>query len=136
MTRRDDWQARLVAYLARCAGVPWRPGQYDCALFVAGAVEAMTGRDLADGWRGHYRSTRAGLRLVRGSGYPDHIAMVADMLPEVAPALAQPGDVVQLAVTGTEAQLGILHGARAYLAAKDGGLRTVSRAAVVRAFGV
>lgn len=56
MTRCEDWHARLAAYVFDAGRTPFAYGSHDCALFAAGAVEAMTGTDLAAGWRGIYRT--------------------------------------------------------------------------------
>jgi len=80
MTRLPNWKKRLTAYLAEVVDRPFKPGQHDCALFVAGAVQAMTGDDLAKGWRG-YRSLTAGRRALAKRGYSDQVALAASMLP-------------------------------------------------------
>ena len=54
MTRLDNWQTQLSDYLTHCYTTPFRYGQLDCGLFVAGAIEAMTGVDVATPLRGKY----------------------------------------------------------------------------------
>lgn len=91
--RYPDWQARLVAYLSATAALIQEPGVHDCALFPAGAVEAMTGVDLAADWRGTYSSFEEGLNALKAAGFADHIDLVARHFAEIAPAFAQAGDL-------------------------------------------
>ena len=118
MTKRiSGWQARLAAWLASISRTPFQPGQHDCALFAAGAVEAMTGVDLAAGWRGRYHTLRGGIRVLRRAGYADHIALARSHFPTTATPRA--GD---LAVVDTpEGQaLGVVQGLYIYAPATVG----------------
>ena len=83
LQRRADWRPRLTEYLARVAGARFRPGQHDCALFAAGAVEAMTGHDPAAEWRGTYRTLEEGRVVLAGQGYADQVGLVADLFQAV-----------------------------------------------------
>ena len=131
--RHADWRGRLTTYLSQTAMRPFRPGRNDCALFVAGAIEAMTGEDLARGWRG-YRTLSEGRGTIADAGFEDHVALVADLLPEVAPAFAQVGDVAVL--PGDEATaLGVVQGENVFCLAPQG-MVLVSRLEIQRAFRV
>lgn len=134
MTRRADWKARLVDYLAASAQRPFRYGQHDCALFAAGAVAAMTGTDHADGWRG-YGDLPSGLRRLRAAGHDDHVAFVASILPEIHPVRAMPGDVAVMPGDGGVAALGIVQGAGVY-ALRPQGIAVLPRGQMLRAFRV
>jgi hypothetical protein len=133
--RLPDWRTRLEDYLARVAGQPFRPGRHDCALFVAGAVEAMTGEDPAAAWRGAYRSLDAGQDALQAAGFADHVALVAAACEEVPPALAAVGDIAVLPGAGKGAALGLVQGAAVYVL-HPGGLGLVNRLHVERAFRV
>ena len=132
--RRPDWQARLTAYLSQCAREPYQLGQHDCALFAAGAVEAVTGVDPAAQWRGRYQTKAQGLLALKRAGHSDLIAATAAALPEIAPAFAAPGDIacVDDPVTGLPA-LGVVQGELIYVLREDG-LGLVARAMMQRAF--
>jgi hypothetical protein len=93
LVRRPDWRSRLDQYLAACARRKFDAGRHDCALFAAGAVEAVTGTDLAAEYRGRYRTIRGGKRIAGG----DHVALAASLLPSRESVLhARPGDIAVL----------------------------------------
>lgn len=131
MQRLPDWRARLRTYVETSARQPFRPGRHDCALFAAGAVEAITGVDPAEGFRGAYRTLEDGFALIRDAGFADHIDMVARSFVEVPPIMAQVGD---LAVVEEDA-LGVVQGPMVYVLRLDG-IGLVSLAVAKRAFRV
>lgn len=135
ITRRLDWRPRLSAYLAELAGQSFRPGRFDCALFVAGAIEVMTGHDFAAAYRGAYRSIEDGLSDLAEAGFSDHVAFVAAHLPEVHPAFAQAGDVAVVEENGAPA-LGLVQGEYVYVVLPSKGLGLLPRTALLRAFKV
>ena len=63
--RLPNWRPRLAEYVATTADRPFAPGDHDCALFVAGAVAAMTGEDPAEGFKARYTTIKGGLRVLR-----------------------------------------------------------------------
>ena len=95
MTRRDDWRGRLAAELARQHREPFEWGKQDCAIGLAcGVVEAITGVDLARGYRGKYRGPKAAVNLMREAGAHSLTEFVAGFLPQHGhPAQAQIGDI-------------------------------------------
>ncbi len=117
LTRTPDWQSSLSAYLISTYTVPFRYGQLDCGLFVAGAIAAMTGVDVAGELRGRYRNRReafAAIQAMCGSAsmgaIADHLARQFEIV-EIRVLMAQRGDAVQLQ-SGRRASLGIvaMHG--------------------------
>lgn len=134
LTRRADWRARLNAFLLRAAPRKFSPGRHDCAIFTAGAIQAMTGHDFAAEWRGKYRKLHTGQAKLQEAGFADHIDLAASLLPEVAPSFAKVGDVA--VIQGAEdLALGIVQGAGVYCLTPDG-LTVVSRLKMLRAFSV
>jgi hypothetical protein len=124
------WQSRLTDFLRENHRRPFEPGRWDCAIWAAGAVEAMTGEDHLRGFRG-YRTIAEGKRRLQEKGFADHIAYVAAHLPEVPPAFAQPGDVAVI-----EGQsLGIVQGANVYFFGVNG-FGTLPFTVIERAFRV
>lgn len=126
-----DRLSLLIAYAADAGQRSFRPGRHDCALFAAGWVKLVTGRDLARGWRSTYHSLRRGQQLMQDAGFTDHVAFAAAHLPEIAPAFAQVGDV---AVLETQA-FGIVAGEMVYCLLPEG-LGLVPRDAMRRGFNV
>lgn len=100
IARRPDWLPRLEAALARARFRPFRWGVQDCCLFPADCVRAMTGVDLARGWRGRYRSLRGALRLLAEcggvEGLAERCAAPYGIPGWPAAAQARRGDVVLL----------------------------------------
>ena len=124
------WRKRLTDFLREHHARPFAPGRWDCAIWAAGAVEAMTGEDHLRGFRG-YRTIAEGKRKLQAKGFDDHVAYVASLLPEVPPAFAQPGDVAVLAGQS----LGIVQGANVYVFGVNG-FGTLPFTVIERAFRV
>lgn len=118
MMRHPDWKLRLMQYLGEAARSPFVPGQHDCALFVAGAVEAMTGIDYARPFKGRYTTLKGGLRVLREAGFADHAALAAAWLPEIAPAFAAPGDLAVIETPDGPA-MGVVQGEGIYVLTVD-----------------
>lgn len=134
MNRHPSWRTRLGAYLADAARTPFVEGRHDCALFAAGAVLAMTGKDPAARFRGRYRTTKGGLRVLRRAGYHDHLALAEAHFEEVPPAFARVGDLA--AVPGADGPaLGVVQGERIYVLRPEG-LGSVSLLQATRALRV
>lgn len=131
--RLPDWRQRLIDYVVATAAEPFAPGKHDCALAAANAVKAMTGRDFARGFRG-YRTMAEGQRKLRAKGFADHIALAAEHFEEVAPSLAQVGDIA--VVQGDDGlALGIVQGELIYVTARNG-RALVPLTSAIRAFRV
>jgi len=92
--RAGDWEAALGAFLAACEGRPYAWGEHDCALFAAGAVQAMTGADPAAAFRGRYRSKRGAAKALRELGAGTLEATIDGLFETITPAFAQRGDLV------------------------------------------
>ena len=96
MTRRADWEARLHDYIASLAEAEFRWGKLDCALFAAGAVQAMTGADPAARYRGHYTTARGSVRALRKWGAGTLPATIDALFEPIGPAFARRGDLVMV----------------------------------------
>ena len=130
MSRLTDWEARLNAYIERVAGDDYAYGRHDCGLFCAGAVQAMTGDDPAEVFRGAYDDVVSAAQALRDKGAGTLVATVASLFDEKPPAFAQRGDIVW-----NGAAIGICFGPVA-LFVSDGGLTRVARSEWERAFSV
>lgn len=135
LRRLPDWRPRLTAYLRAAAGRSFEPGRHDCALFAAGAVQAMTGVDPAAAWRGRYTTLRGGLRVLRRDGIDGHVAAVSATLTEIHPSRAQLGDIMGVPADDGEIALGVLQGEAVYVLAPTG-MALVPRMTAVKAWSV
>ena len=135
MRRYDDWPARLGAFLARHQYEPFAYGRWDCCLFVAAAIEAMTGVDPAASVRGTYSSARGARRY--GSVVAAVEAVTASYgMPETSVLKARRGDVALAAgITGGSLGLVALDG-RDVLLVSSNGLWRVPVLSAIRAWSV
>jgi len=58
MERLENWQSRLETYLGERLDTPLIWGQSDCCLFVADAVQEISGADIAEWFRGKYKTRK------------------------------------------------------------------------------
>lgn len=120
LKRFDDWPERLHEFLKGRSGAPFSWGRNDCVLFVADAVEVITGVDLAADFRDSYDSAFGAARIMReefDSVSVDQIA--AQFLPWCPTNRAGRGDVVAVE-TDDGVALGICVGDHAACAGREG----------------
>lgn len=94
LTRLPDWEDRLSAWLADCAGASFEWGKLDCLMFAAGAVKAVTGFDPAKGHRGKYKSHASSVRYLKTLGATSASDYLDTLFPRVPKAMARRGDLV------------------------------------------
>lgn len=135
MTGSSRRRAALAAFLRKVARTPYEPGRNDCALFAAGAVDAMTWVDYAAPYRGRYTTLAGGIRILRRDGYADHIDLAAAHLREIEPALAKAGDIAVVPGDENLQALGVVQGEVVYVLTPTG-VGLVSRMEIQRAFEV
>lgn len=140
IVRHVDWPDRLHQALETAREMPFEWGTSDCALFACDVVLAMTGTDLAAGFRGVYDSRRGAhyaLKDVCGGGLETLVETRAaeHQIAEVPLAFAQRGDVVLLN-TQTGPALGICIGMDAVVPIEGQGFTAVPMAEVRRAWAV
>lgn len=94
LTRLPDWRARLATEMDRQRRDPFAWGAHDCALgLAAGAINAITGTDLAAPWRGRYATPTGAARVLRKRGFDTLADLAASELPEIPCAFAGVGDI-------------------------------------------
>lgn len=93
MNRLPDWRKRLFDLTAQKQNLPFSYGKNDCTLFGADVVTALTGVDLAEKYRGKYRSLTGGIKLLKRDGYKSHTDFLEKHFDEVPTAFAQVGDL-------------------------------------------
>lgn len=99
LKRFEDWPARLQAYLTECRDATFVWGKLDCALFAAGAVRAMTGKDFSAPFLGRYSTERgANIALARYGQAKGSISLKETVIGflglPVSKLKAQRGDVI------------------------------------------
>ena len=133
--RISEWRVALMQFLGEAARKPLSFGQHDCAIFAAGAVQAMTGEDFAEPFRGRYSTLADGLRLLKVAGHGDHVALARSCLPSIPVAEAMPGDLAVCDGDGVPA-LGVVQGAAVYVLQAQGGLGLIPLTSAIEAFRV
>ena len=132
--RKDNWRTELFAFVIGSAREQFKAGKNDCALFAAGAVKAMTGLDLAVGWRGKYHTLKTGKERLQKEGFADLAALAAHHFEEIPPLNAQVGDIA--VVEGDDAPaLGVVQGAFVWVRMPHG-IGSVPLTDVKRAFRI
>jgi hypothetical protein len=102
IARNHTWEADLHHYLAGQLDQQFQFGVRDCCLFVCNAILAMTGTDVAAGFRGSYSTAIGAARTIKsitgtGPTVEDAANYVTEKfgMPKLAAVLlAQRGDVV------------------------------------------
>lgn len=137
MLRHEDWRRRLGAYVKSVRAEPYAFGTQDCWLFIAGAVEAMTGIDHAAKHRGRYSTARGAIsRVLKPIDAKNMFGVAGHYFEEIAPAFAQIGDIMAIPTDDIfGASLGILNGER-ILVVTASGIDTRDRSEATRAFKV
>jgi len=137
LTRLPTWRARFAAEMDRQRRKAFAWGRQDCALgLVTGAIEAITGVDLARGYRGKYRGQAAALRILRNAGCATPGDFAATLLPEIPPALARVGDIGVIEAPGPLGQAFCIVDASSLIVMTDHGHGRRPRADMIRAFRV
>ncbi|HEY5054665.1 MAG TPA: hypothetical protein VII58_00805 [Acidobacteriaceae bacterium] len=143
--RHEPWVTHLHTFLRANAKTPFKWGVWDCSLFCADAIKAMTGIDIASDFRGLY-TDEAGAKAavekvtgVTGGTVEDAAAYCAakhGLVEWKHPLFAQRGDLVVLEDAG-RVITGLVHlSGRHIVAAGESGLRKFTITNVKRAWHV
>lgn len=114
--RSTDWETALAEYLAGKSGAVFAWGTCDCAMFAAGAIEAMTGVDPASELRGRYKSQTGAARVLKRSGAAKLAEWVSARFEEILPVFAHRGDLVMV-----DGSLGVCVGGLAWFVGEENG---------------
>lgn len=108
--RLQDWPERLAALVEARRSSPFAWGSNDCALFMADAVEAVTGEEPAAAFRG-YSTEQEAEEILGAYGLEGVVARaLADFgCGDCPPGLAQRGDVA-LALLGNQPTMVVVLG--------------------------
>jgi hypothetical protein len=113
--REQNWEMLLHNFVESRKKQPFKYGINDCALFVADAIQAMTGTDVAADFRGKYTDMLSSLAIIKqvtGGTTVEDVAVfefAKSGIKELSTVkLAQRGDVVLCNNEGAPA-LGIVY---------------------------
>jgi hypothetical protein len=143
LTRKQDWDTvHLHQYLKNAQPFEW--GKADCCLFAANAIEAQTGIDIADDFRGQYTDKLSAFALIRKVTGGSTVAVAAAYcakkhgLKELQyPLMAQRGDLVVFKNVDDELIAGIVHlSGRHLVSVGETGAVKVDITNVVRAWSI
>lgn len=97
--RKENWVTLLADFLKTHLNAPFKRGEHDCAVFVAQALEVITGDDFIREFNGkEYHSKGEAAKLLKTHGFDDLEALATDRLGEPYANInfAKRGDVVSL----------------------------------------
>lgn len=114
MQRKSNWEQELSDYLISKRDIPFEYGSHDCAHFVAGAVEAMTGENPMEGIR-EYDSELGSLRVLKELGFDNIEKFTDSKFTSILIGFAQTGDIAL-----HDGSLGIVTGSKAVFATEVG----------------
>ncbi len=115
--RLEGWEKKLEELIRERSNSPFNYGSIDCCLFACDAVEAITGRDPGEWFRGKYKSQKEAYRLLKEFADGEILETAEKItsalgMPEIHPNFAQRGDVVYCKIEtlrlGLNYTLGIL----------------------------
>ncbi|MGA2650427.1 MAG: hypothetical protein ABSF28_07880 [Terracidiphilus sp.] len=144
LVREIHWATRsLHLFLRANARTPFKWGTFDCALFAADGIKAMTGVDIAADFRGKYSTEEEAFALIKhitgGTTVEDAAAYCAakhGLKEWKSPLFAQRGDLCVLEDSG-RLITGLVHlNGRHIVAAGEAGLKKILITKVKRAFHV
>jgi hypothetical protein len=93
MMRQEGWEERFMAEVRRHHQLPFTLGVSDCFLLPMDVVAAITGVDPVDPGGRDYSSLKGARAKLKKAGYTDLPAAFAARFEEIAPSLAQRGDI-------------------------------------------
>ena len=141
LQRRPDWQIRFNDYIAKTQQRKFRMGGFDCCLWVAGGVRAMTGVDAMAEFRKKYSSVAGARAALKKYGKGTLWHTLRSKFGEGIPASrARRGDIAympaeKIAGVNIGTRLGFIIGAEAIFLT-DGGYHRVPIALVKKAFRI
>jgi len=99
MERRENWEHFLSEFIFKRTNSVFKYGQNDCCLFVADAVEKITGVDIAEEFRGQYNTKAEAYKLLMnfsGGAVEETFKTLSRQygFHEISPNYAGRGDIV------------------------------------------
>lgn len=121
LTRRRNWRTHLHLYLSSVKAEPLVYGTHDCGLgLAAGAIEAMTGVDIANPWRGRYSTALGAVRMLFEDGFNGLEDLGRSLLPAAHPSMGQLGDIALIETGDVLGAFGLVIGERVLVLTETG----------------
>lgn len=107
MARLDNWQSNLSGLIEAKRAEAFDFPNWNCLMWAFAGIEAVTGRDLGEAYRGKYANEKAAARLLRKvDGVKTSQELLEKHLGETRPvAFARHGDIVLVDPAGTGLEL-------------------------------
>lgn len=136
--RLPGWRGRLDAALRDLQTTPFVWGEADCGVGLAArAVQAVTGLDHAEGFRGRYDSPESAVEALKAAGYAGLPEFLMSRFMPIHPAHARWGDLALIpGQTAIGWALGVFDAQGRVLVMMPAGAGTVERERAVKAFQV
>jgi hypothetical protein len=134
MTRERffDWEERLAIHIDNCNENTYQLGVWDCALFAADCIKAMTGDDVASDFREKYSDDETMNTVIKESA-KGLITLLSKIVGKPCSTyLARRGDIVM----DDAGVIGVCVGSMFYSVSESGGLISMSMQHAVRAWRV
>ncbi len=121
--RFEQWERRLLSRIELYGRVPFVWGKFDCCLFVADCVWALTQKNPATPWRGTYSDEAGAQAIIAAAGGVAGLAAQAlagiGVTERIPPAFGQRGDPCVFVHEGRDT-MGIVYGAEIMAKAPTG----------------
>ena len=115
MARLSNWEQQLSDYLLSKKHEPFEYGKHDCAHFVAGAVEAVTGENPMSEITKDYKTQIGSLRVLKELGFDNVEQFTCSKFTSTPVGFAQTGDIAL-----HDGSLGIVISSKAVFASEIG----------------
>lgn len=136
IARKEMWRGAFHTCISQSRRKPFELGVFDCGIFVADVLLALTGFDHAAQFRGRYTTIQEAKRTLRSYGFKNHVDVIAALFPEIHPSEATVGDIVAAPSDDVfKVGLGVVNGETCFVLTPNG-LGTIHLLEATRAFRV
>lgn len=132
--KKHNWPTLLANFIVSRQSEPFAWGKNDCCLFVADAVEQITGTDFASDYRGTYSTEKGAYKALKKQGDETVAAAWSRHFPEIPVQEMGRGDVA-LVISEGQPATAICFGARLWVVSKKG-LITLCRSQAIQAWRI
>jgi hypothetical protein len=129
--RKEGWEAILRNYIEDSRKLSFEWGKSDCALWVAGYFDQVTGSSFLKEYKGQYSDEQGAYSLLHQLGFTDITDLPSVYAPPVPINYAKRGDIISF-----NGALGICDGRKSYILTVEVGLFAVLTAACQKAWAV